>query len=136
MVVEVHVQKKWYQWGLFSFRLVFIGGKCLAMIYKDILFTIKFMKTYQTWMQFEIIYFISSAILIAVVLPIIFIKEINTLFYCFIVNSILRYSLSHILFMRTNITRYEPVRKVRLMRFYILIKLGILCTFISSPLIN
>ena len=124
----------WKKWCLVICRCVFIGGKCLTMIYKDVVYAVKFKKTYKTWKQFEIIYFIASAVLIAVVLPVIFIKEINSLFYCFLANSVLRYSISHMLFMRTNIAMHEPVSKIRCLRISHIIKLCFLLSFVIAPL--
>ena len=40
--------REWWQWAIFCTRLFFIGGKCLTMIYKDIVFAIKFKQTYKT----------------------------------------------------------------------------------------
>ena len=105
----------------------------MTMIYKDIVFSIKFKQTYGTYKQFEIIYFTASALLISFVLPIIFVKEINSLYYCFILNSVLRYSLSHILFMRTKIALYEPAVRIRRMRIVLAVKLIIIGSFIIFP---
>jgi hypothetical protein len=107
---EIHAKRP--PWGELS-----AGDKALAivlvaratfMVSKGIWFVVKFVnvgllykKTYKVWCQFEVLFFLGSAFKVLILMPDVFLYEINWLFYGLALNSALAYTLSYELRQRT-----------------------------------
>ena len=86
---------------IYWFRNVFICLKCITFIYKSIWTASRYHKTNKSCCQFEIWFLIIASIKIAVLLPNIYWKDINYIYACFLMDSILIFWLSHTLQIRS-----------------------------------
>ena len=76
-------------------------SKGLWFVQKFIKVGLLYKKTYDQWMQFEVIFLLVSAFKIVLLVPDVFLYEINWLFYSLALNSALAYTLSYELRTRT-----------------------------------
>lgn len=91
---------KWLAFFLLL-RGAFMILKGLAFVLKSIQVGLLYKKTYKQSAQFETIFLLISAIKIIVLIPNVFIYEINWIFYVLVLNSALAYTLSFELRRRT-----------------------------------
>ena len=115
-------------------RTVFIVGKCCLMIYQMIVYAFRYKRSYKVCCQFEIWYFLMGASMITVLLPCIFLKEVNYLFYCFWCNSAIRYWLSYTLQTRSQIGLYKPLAEVKKTMIWLLIRWILLGSLLLIPI--
>lgn len=78
-------------------RDLFMVTKGLVFVAKSIQLSFLYKKTYGTWNQFEVIFLLLCSFKILLLMPDVFLYEINWLFYALALNSGLAYTLSYIL---------------------------------------
>lgn len=82
-------------------RSAFMIVKGLMFVLKSIQVGLLYRKTYKRCAQFETIFLFISAIKIIILIPDVFIYDINWMFYVLAINSALAYTLSYELRRRT-----------------------------------
>ena len=118
-------------------RNTFIFVKCLSFIYKSAWTACRYRKTHKKCCQFEIWYLCFATLKIAILLPAIYLKEINYLYFCFLLDSCLIFWLGHMLQIRCCIILKKPMWKVRCYQFWISFRLlSVLACYITTPLID
>ena len=89
-------------------RDLFITLKCILLVVKSIQVSIRYYRTYDTIIQFEIWYFLLSAWKVAVLVPnIIIVVNINYMFAMFVVNSLMLITSNYFLHMKALSAMYN-----------------------------
>lgn len=91
---------RWLAVGL-MLRSMFMIAKGLAFIAKSIQVGLLYRKTYKRKLQYETIFMFLNALKIMILMPDVFVYEMNWLYWSLAINSGLAYSLSYVLRKRT-----------------------------------
>lgn len=89
--------------------VMFIKG--ILFIGKGVQVSKLYQKSYDTWFQFEVLFFFVGSFKILCLMPDVFLYEINWLFYALALNSAMAYTLSYVLFTRA--TRVLDIKSKR-----------------------
>ena len=106
----------------------FVLIKIILYVYKYILIEIRYVRTFKSYRQTEVWWTNLKILMLVVLLPNYFYKEINYLYFCFLLNSVNTYWYSYILHLRAAICLERPVRRVRIIQVYFAFQLLILLT--------
>ena len=98
---ELDVSNKLFMVGLMG-RSAFMVVKGLAFVGKSLQVSLLYKKTYKKCFSFETVFLVVCAVKILILMPDVFIYELNWLFYALALNSSLAYTLSFELRRRTN----------------------------------
>ena len=66
-------------------------------------YVLRYLKTYKTWMQAEIWILILTAIKVSILLPNYWIKNMNYIYWVFVMNTTTTFWLSHVLHQRNSV---------------------------------
>ena len=89
---------------------VIIALKTLFFDYHIFFYVKRYLQTYKTWMQAEIWIFIITAIKVSILAPNYWIKDMNWIYWTFILNSLTTFWLSHVLHQRNGVVLARGVR--------------------------
>lgn len=120
---------------------IFFG---VFMLVKTLLFDIsltkyiiRYYKTYKKLMQVEIFLFILTAFKVTILLPNYLIKNINWIYWVFIINSGTTYWLSHVLHQRNCVVWERSQRYARgVTSLFALRIIGLLCIIFLAPAVH
>ena len=92
-------------WRLFKIYVfyVFVVVKILLYLFKFVFIAIRYYKTFKTFKKFEIWWFALKGLSLAILLPNYFYREINMMYFTFLINSVTTYWLSFSIRMRLTI---------------------------------
>ena len=117
-------------------RSIFMIVKGLAFIAKSIQVGLLYMKTYKRKVQFETIFMFLNALKIVILMPDVFVYEMNWLYWSLAINSCLAYSLSYVLRMRTaQILDLSNTRR-NLAKIWIAFRISVLFFVTITPAID
>lgn len=115
-------------------RSLFMITKGLWFVYKFVIVGFLYQRTYRQWLQFEVVFFLISALKILLLMPDVFFYEINWLFYGLALNSALAYSLSFELRMRTKTVLGSKNSKP--LKCWYAARMGFLIFIMVTPFLN
>ena len=117
-------------------RGTFMVGNGLIFILKSIQVGLLYKKTYKRCLQFETIFLTITAIKICILIPDIFIYNINWIYYALAMNSALAYTLSYELRRRTTILQEMKGCAVKCSLWWYIARMIFLCFILVSPMID
>ena len=132
---ELSLHNKLFAIGL-MFRSTFMVLKGLAFVGKSIQVSLLYKKSYKNWLQFDSIFLVIGAIKILILMPDVFIYELNWLFYALALNSSLAYTLSFELRRRTHRILDDTQNKQRCSVIWYGIRMAILVFIMITPFID
>jgi hypothetical protein len=91
-------------------------------IFQQGMYAVRYKNTDKKFCQFEVIYFIFGILTLSLLLPAIFIMEVNTMFTAFCLNSAVRYTISNELHTRSLHHLGKSQCTIRFNHFWLLIK--------------
>jgi hypothetical protein len=127
--------KKLFSAGLMV-RGAFMVIKGLMFVLKSIQVGLLYKKTYKRCAQFETIFLFISAVKICILIPDVFIYDINWMFYVLAMNSALAYTLSYELRRRTTTLQEMKSCAVKCSFWWFIVRLIFLCFILVSPVID
>jgi len=110
--------------------------KGIAFVGKSIQVSLLYKKSYKKMLQFEVIFLVIGATKILILMPEVFIYELNWLFYAMALNSSLAYTLSFELRRRTHRILDDTQNKQRCSVIWYGIRMAILVFVMITPFIN
>lgn len=132
---DLDVKNKLFVVGLAG-RSAFMVLKGLAFVGKSLQVAFLYRKTYKKWLTFETLFLVICAIKILILMPDVFIYELNWLFYALALNSSLAYTLSFELRSRTNRMLDATDASHRLSIIWYGARMAVLVFIMITPLID
>jgi hypothetical protein len=117
-------------------RGAFMVVKGLMFVLKSIQVGLLYKKTYKRCAQFETIFLFISAVKICILIPDVFIYDINWMFYVLAMNSALAYTLSYELRRRTTTLQEMKGCAVKCSLWWYIVRMIFLCFILVSPMID
>ena len=121
-------------WRLFKiyFFYLFIVVKIVLYLFKFVFIAVRYFKTFGTLKKFEIWWFVLKGLALAILLPNYFFRDINWMYYTFVINSVTTYWLSFSIKMRLLIAQERAGWLLRFNQIYFCTQICIIISFTGA----